>query len=242
MRTLLSGRTMTAIALALSTQLLFAAAAKADDDNDGHRQPRHIEHVLLISIDGFHAVDLTNCVAGGYCPHLAELAEHGVTYANASTTKPSDSFPGLTAQITGGTPKSAGVYYDDSYDRTLYAPANFSTGPCTSGPGAETNNSEVEDKDLHQIDGGVPAALTGLNSAVAIDPNNLPGQLVNGVCTPVWPHNFIRVNTIFQIIHQHHMHTAWSDKHPAYDLVNGNDPDSQPTNAPGTNVDDFFAP
>jgi hypothetical protein len=38
------------------------------------------------------------------------------------------------------------------------------------------------------------------------------------------------------------MRTAWSDKHPAYDLINGNDPDSQPTDGPGTNVDEFFAP
>jgi hypothetical protein len=52
----------------------------------------------------------------------------------------------------------------------------------------------------------------------------------------------VRVNTIFQIIHQNHMRTAWSDKHAAYDILNGNDPDSQPTNGPGTNIDDFFAP
>ena len=240
MKTVWSGRTMTAIAVALSAQF-FLAAAKADDDG-GHPSLGHIDHVLLISIDGFHAVDLTNCIASGLCPHLAALARHGVTYANASTTKPSDSFPGMLAQVTGGTPKSAGVYYDDSYDRTLYAPINSSSGPCTSGPGAETNNSEVEDTNLHAIDGGVPAALTGLNSAVAIDPKNLPGQLTNGVCSPVWPHNFVRVNTIFEIIHQHHMRTAWSDKHPAYDIVNGNAPDSQPTNGPGTNIDDFFAP
>jgi predicted AlkP superfamily pyrophosphatase or phosphodiesterase len=35
---------------------------------------------------------------------------------------------------------------------------------------------------------------------------------------------------------------AWSDKHAAYDIINGNDPDTQPANAPGTNIDDFFAP
>src|SRR4029077_17045331 len=94
----------------------------------------------------------------------------------------------------------------------------------------------------HSIDGGVPASLTGLNSGVAIDPNNLPGQLANGFCAPVWPHNFIRTNTIFAVIHRHHLRTAWSDKHAAYDIINGNDPDTQPANAPGTNVDDFFAP
>ncbi|HEY2526539.1 MAG TPA: alkaline phosphatase family protein [Xanthobacteraceae bacterium] len=229
--------TTTALALALSSQLLATAAFAGDD-----RDHRPIEHVLLISIDGFHAVDLTNCVASGLCPNLAGLARHGTIYANAFTTKPSDSFPGMLAQVTGGTSKSTGVYYDDSYDRTLYAPAGNPPTPCTSGPGVETNNAENLDKDLHSIDGGVPASLTGPNSAVAIDPNNLPGQLVNGVCSPVWPHNFVRTNSIFAVIHSHHMRTAWSDKHPAYDIVNGNDPDSEPANAPGTNIDDFFSP
>jgi hypothetical protein len=52
----------------------------------------------------------------------------------------------------------------------------------------------------------------------------------------------VRANTIFDVIHRHHLRTAWSDKHPAYDIINGNDPASQPSNGPGTNVDDFFAP
>ncbi|MGH6868052.1 MAG: alkaline phosphatase family protein, partial [Methylocella sp.] len=84
--------------------------------------------------------------------------------------------------------------------------------------------------------------LTGLNSAVAIDPNNLPGQKPSGSCVPLWPHNFIRTNTVFGVLHRHGFRTAWSDKHPAYDIINGNDPDTQPVNGPGTNVDDFFAP
>ena len=217
-------------------------------DDAGRRRAaatsRHdrIRQVLLLSIDGFHAVDLATCVAARTCPNLARLADHGTTYANAATTKPSDSFPGLLAQLTGGTSKSTGVFYDDSYDRKLFAPAGNPPAPCASGPGAETNLAENLDRNLHSIDGGVPASLTGLNSAVAIDPNHLPGQLVHGVCKPVWPHDFVRTNTIFGVLKQHHLRTAWSDKHAAYDLINGNDPDSQPTNAPGTNVDDFFAP
>jgi hypothetical protein len=168
--------------------------------------------------------------------------DHGVTYTNASATKPSDSFPGLLAPISGGTSKSTGVFYDDSYDRTLFAPAGNPPAPCASGPGAEVNLAENADKNQHSIDGGVPASLTGLNSAVAIDPNNLPGQKVSGICTPLWPHNFIRTNSVFGVLHKHRFRTAWSDKHPAYDIINGNDPDTQPVNAPGTNVDDFFAP
>src|SRR5262249_18619347 len=107
---------------------------------------------------------------------------------------------------------------------------------------AETNIAENVDKSQNSIDGGVPAALTGPNSAIAIDPNNLPGQSVHGACSPVWPHNFVRTNTIFGVAHKHGLRTAWSDKHPAYDIVNGHDPEHAIVNGPGTNVDDFFAP
>jgi hypothetical protein len=182
--------TGTALATGLFSSVLQATSAFADDD-------KKVRHVLLLSVDGFHAVDLAICAAKGTCPNLEKLMDHGLTYTNASTTKPSDSFPGLLAQITGGTSKSTGVFYDDSYDRTLFLPATASNppAPCASGPGAEVNLAENTDKDLHSIAGGVPASLTALNAAIAIDPNNLPGQKVKGICTPLWPHNFIRSNT-----------------------------------------------
>jgi hypothetical protein len=55
-----------------------------------------------------------------YCPNLAELGKHGINYLNAQTSKPSDSFPGLTAivglfhrsGISGGSPRTEGAYYD----------------------------------------------------------------------------------------------------------------------------------
>jgi Type I phosphodiesterase / nucleotide pyrophosphatase len=222
--------TTTAVATALAAAMPAAVSHADGRDHEG------VRHVLLVSIDGFHAVDLE--VATGACPNLSKLTHHGITYTNASTTKPSDSFPGLLAPVTGGTAKSTGVFYDDSYDRTLFAPGSN----CQMGPGAETNLAENIDINQHSIDGGINASLTGLNSGVAIDPNNLPGQSVNGHCSPVWPHNFVRTNSIFGVIHKHHLRTAWTDKHAAYDIVNGNDPATQPVNGPGTNIDDFFAP
>ena len=222
-----------ACALLAAACAVGSVSAKADD--------RGISHVLLLSVDGLHAVDLANCQSTGTCPHLAQLIAHGITYTNATTTKPSDSFPGMLAQVTGATSKSTGVFYDDSYDRTLFAPSGKGAG-CTTGPGAETQYAENVDTNLHSIDGGVPAALTSNNSAAAIDPGNLPGRFANSHCAPVWPHDFVRTNSVFAVIHRAHLRTAWSDKHPAYDILNGNDPNSQPHNGPGTNIDDFFAP
>jgi hypothetical protein len=210
---------------------LSNAVQAHEDDHDRHTR---IQHVLLISVDGLHAVDLARCTAGGGCPNLAKLAQHGVTYTNASATEPSDSFPGLLAMLTGGTPKTTGVYYDDSYDRALFAPGSN----CATAAGTEVALAENLDTSLDFLNGGVPASFSG-NSANAIDPSQLPLMLENGKCTPLWPHNFVRVNTVFGVLHRHGLRTAWSDKHPAYDLVNG--PDGR-NSGPGTNVDDFFAP
>jgi type I phosphodiesterase/nucleotide pyrophosphatase len=154
-------------------------SAFADDD-------KKVRHALLLSVDGFHAVDLEICIKTGNCPNLEKLMDHGFTYANASITKPSDSFPGLLAQITGGTSKSTGVFYDDSYDRTLFLPATASKppAPCASGPGRRVMLAENTEFDKISIAGGVPASLTALNAAIAVDPNNLPGQKVSGICKP----------------------------------------------------------
>src|SRR5271155_4628279 len=114
-------------ALALTLPALTYGVA-ADTSTVGSEK---VKHVLLLSIDGMHAVDFYNCahgiagINGGepYCPHMAELGKTGINYVAASASKPSDSFPGLIALVTGGTPKSTGAYYDVAYDRTLDAPA-----------------------------------------------------------------------------------------------------------------------
>jgi hypothetical protein len=73
----------------------------------------------------------------------------------------------------------------------------------------------------------VPTSLTGKNSAVSLDPTKLPGgKTAQGTCAPVWPHDFVRTNSVFAVIHRRHLPTAWADKHPAYDILNGNDPDN----------------
>ena len=54
-----------------------------------------------------------------------------------------------------------------------------------------------------------------------INPANLPMKLENGRCTPLYPHSRLRVNTVFEIAQAKGLVTAYTDKHPAYDLVRG---------------------
>src|SRR5215469_18668605 len=98
-------------AFLLLTVPLASKAANRDDDD------RRIKHVLLISVDGLHALDLTNYVNSHPHSTLAELSEHGKTYSNASASQPSDSFPGLASLVTGGSPTTTGLWYDVSFNR-----------------------------------------------------------------------------------------------------------------------------
>jgi hypothetical protein len=199
-----------------------------------------INRVLLLSIDGFHALDYRNCVAAGTCPTLAALGQTGVNYVSTSTSKPSDSFPGLTAIVSGGSPRTEGVFYDVAYDRSLDPPAeptlnglNGAPGLCTPGApptGTSTEYEEGIDIDKNRLNGGAPSGDGGINS---IEPKRLVRDPANG-CAPVFPWNFVRTNTIFGVIHAAGGYTAWSDKHPAYGSVSGP--------GDGTNIDDFFGP
>ena len=54
-----------------------------------------------------------------------------------------------------------------------------------------------------------------------VDPVNLPQALVNGKCTNLYPHQRLRVNTIFEVVQAIGHQTAYADKHPAYDIVRG---------------------
>jgi hypothetical protein len=211
--------------VSLLTLLLAASAAFAQAPSG------KIEHVLLISIDGMHSLDFANCSKGvpssgndPYCPHLAALSATGVHYLQALTPKPSDSFPGLTAQITGGTPRSAGIFYDVSYDRALSPPAKTTPygivgGPklCPSVIGTQVGFDEEIDYNYLKLDSGRPNGSSGING---INPDYLPRDPKNG-CAPVYPHSYIRDNTIFNVVRNSGGYTAWSDKHPSYDFTNG---------------------
>jgi hypothetical protein len=181
------------------------------------------KHVLLISIDGLHASDLATCETQGLCPNLASLAGDGTTYANAHTSEPSDSAPGLMALVTGGDPKLTGVYYDDSYDRTVYAPPAQTptlSQNCTGPAGNEAPYFE-------NVDTGAPTFHNPNGIRPIIGPTVDPAQLVfvkqKGKCQPLLPNDFLRTNSIFSVAQQAGMYTAWADKHPVYNAeVAGN--------------------
>jgi hypothetical protein len=212
-----------------------------------------IRQVLLISIDGFHALDYLNCsngistINGGkpYCPNLKALGATGVNYLQTSASTPSDSFPGLTALVTGGSPRTTGVNYDVAYDRALNPPfadtgnGLLGSGKCTPGPPSGTSTEYDEGININVpgiasqmfLNGNAPSGDGGVNS---IDPTRLERDKN---CNPVYPWNFLRVNTIFGVIHGAGGFTAWADKHPSYSSVGGPSP-----GATDTNVDDYFGP
>lgn len=206
-----------------------------------------IRHVLLISIDGMHAVDFINCsngVSGAndeepYCPNLAALKANGINYLYASTSRPSDSFPGLMALVSGGSPRSVGAFYDVAYDRSLDPPTittgnGVAGGKCTAGApptGTTTEFDEGIDLDQTKLNGGAPAGVDG--GILSIDPLKLERDPAMG-CGPVYPWNFVRTNTIFGVVHDAGGYTAWSDKHPSYSSVSGP--------GDGSNIDDYYSP
>ncbi|HEV2425144.1 MAG TPA: alkaline phosphatase family protein [Terriglobia bacterium] len=210
-----------------------------------------VSHVLLISIDGMHALDFINCAQGirgvngdqPYCPNLAGLKATGFNYLYASTSMPSDSFPGLTALVSGGSPRSAGAFYDVAYDRSLDPPAENTGNGVAGNPsactpyaaplGTTTEFDEGIDIDQTKLNGGAPNAGLTEGGMASIEPKRLERDPAKG-CAPVYPWNFVRTNTIFGVVHAAGGYTAWSDKHPSYSSVNG------PGN--GTNVDDYYSP
>ena len=205
-------------AMAFSIVLLLAVAApllNAQSNPPGGK----FKHVLLISVDGLHALDVANYVSKNPNSALAELSRHGITYSNARTPANSDSFPGLLAQVTGGSTISHGLFYDVSYDRTIYDPTN------TSCSGNNGGNFMVFDESIDLYVNGV--------SQNVIDPTKLPNRLVNGNCVRMFPHDAMRANTIFEVARAAGGRTAWADKHPAYDIVNG---------PSGKGVDDLYTP
>jgi type I phosphodiesterase/nucleotide pyrophosphatase len=194
------------------------------------------KHVILLSVDGLHQSDLAWYVRQHPGSALASLVGRGAEFTGAQTPVPSDSFPGMVGQLTGGNPSSTGVYYDDTWNHALLPAGTTSCAGVT--PGVEVTYFEQLDRNPLALDAG--QGLSGLpgtilqmtgNPKTLIDPSQLPVDPVS--CKPVYPDQYLRVNTVFEVARAAGLRTAWSDKHPAYEILNG---------PSGTGVQDLFAP
>jgi hypothetical protein len=146
--------------------------------------PTRVEHVLIVSADGLHSFDLARYIASQPGSALAKLSRRGSTYTNAATPLP-NSTPGMLAFLTGGSPNATGLIYSESYDRSLSPPNSDCS---TKGTQVVYNEGVSIDPDAEDSGGGV-------------DPKKLPRDPAHG-CSLVYPHQWLRVNTVFEIVKQ----------------------------------------
>jgi Type I phosphodiesterase / nucleotide pyrophosphatase len=218
-------------------------------------RPR-IKHVLLISVDGLHQSDLEWYVAHHPSSELAKLVDGGAEFSNAHTSDPSDSDPGGTALMTGGDPRSTGVYYDVSYSHAVYEAGTTNCSGPTGGDVVYDSPDDTLNVVPDLLNNGSGNTFPSFDESGSIYPGGVdanPGAIMNlsphpqsglnpasfpvdpNTCQPIMPWDYLKVNTIFQVIHGAGMRTAWSDKHAIYSSFNG-------PGSGGLSIDDFFAP
>ena len=164
--------------------------------------------VLFISFDGMHQNDFVRFVQLYPNSTFATLLDTAIAYSQAKASSPSDSFPATTAIFTGAQPRLSGIWWDDVWDRSLYP----GTSNCEGSPGAECDWSANDDLNGTALDGG-------RSFNISVFPKR---KTTWGTCETVYPHDFIRVNTIFEIARQNGLVTALAEKHPSYEFLNGN--------------------
>jgi hypothetical protein len=143
----------------------------------------------------------------------------------------------MLAQATGGNPRTTGVYYDSTFNHALL-PAGTTNCPAGAPTGADVEYAENLDHDPNSLDAG--QGLPGLPDNI-LAMTNQPEKLIDPVklpvdpkiCKPIYPHQYLKVNTIFEVARAHSLRTAWSDKHPAYEILYG---------PSGTGIQDLFTP
>ena len=208
---------MTKVSLCALALGLFLLAPHARADAPPY------QHVLLLSLDGLHDADLTDPATSDYLSNILDITNHGIHYSNAYAVKPTDNFPNMIAQVTGAGPRTSGIYYDSTYNRSYYPAATFAGTPA----GTSVLWTADIDKSADLLSGG------GNADASSINPNVLPQLLVNGTLQRVYPHNDLKVNTVFEVAHNAGLRTAYIDKHPSYEIVSG---------PSGQGLDDFYGP
>lgn len=192
---LLLAASLQALSLALAQDLYPKPLLHTPTDHPASR-------VLLLNIEGMHALDLARWVDAHPSSALAELSQRGVTYTNAHTPW-ADPAAGLVSVVTGGSPRSTGILTVDGYDRTLSPPSS----PC----GLD-----------HPSDGAATPLYPSTASSAPKQTMQSPPLDPHHGCVPLTPHQLLRVNTLFEIVHQRGGRTAWAGNNPALtDLLRG---------------------
>ncbi len=150
---------------------------------------------------------------------------HGVDEPSAIGGQPTG------ATCTPGQPATGGdVIYDSPDDSLPAVPDLLNNGSGQTFPSFDEGGSiytNGDDTNPGLIMGLTPRPQSGLN------PKNFPVD--PKTCQPIQPWDYLKVNSIFGVIHNAGMRTAWSDKHAIYTSFNGH-------GSGGTAIDDFFGP
>lgn len=165
------------------------------------------KHVVVLSFDGMHQSDLVYYVKTFPQSAFASILTSSIEFTNAKASSPSDSFPATAAIFTGASSRTHGLYYDVSYDKALYAAGSDCKG--TQGTVVAWDESVDLNPEL-------------LNAGGSLNVSTFPLKKTTwGACLPVYPYDWPLVNTVFEVVRQSGLVTAYADKHPSYTWVNG---------------------
>ncbi len=216
-----------------STGVTAQAELGGNQGNDDHQGDDN-QRVLLISVDGMHQSDLDWYVANHPNSTLAKLVHSGSEYTRAATSNPSDSDPGGTALMTGGNPKSTGVFYDVEYSHKVDEMRGAACTPGQPASGGDViydspddaiaavpdllNNGSGNTFPAFDENGSIFANGVDTNPAAIMDLKFDPETSLNSgtfpvdpkTCKPITPWDYLGDNTIFQVIHNAGLRTAWS--------------------------------
>ena len=147
-------------------------------------------------------------------------------------------FPAGTTNCSGPVP-GGDVIYDSPDDILANVPDLLNNGSGNTFPSFDEGGS------IYSGNGGSTGAFPGddTNPALIMNLSDHPQSGLNPAtypvdpktCKPIQPWDFLGVNTIFQVIHNAGLRTAYSEKHAIYTSFNG--PGSN-----GMSIDDFFGP
>ncbi len=147
-------------------------------------------------------------------------------------------FPPGTTNCSGPVP-GGNVIYDSPDNNLANVPDLLNNGSGNTFPSFDEGGS------IYSGNGGASGAFPGddTNPALIMNLSDHPQSGLNPAtypvdprtCTPIQPWDYLQVNTIFQVIHNAGMRTAWSDKHAIYTSFNG-------PGSGGNSIDDFFGP